>query len=499
MNVALNTRKERFPLEWLAALAGGRWLLPLVFVASLLLSAIALFFDPVIARDASLYIDIAHIANQSGVAVARSQFDWPWFPILLGLLQRFSGVEAETLAHLLCESFTALSCVLVVDMFRRVSPQQAGWAALVVLCLPAFNDYRADILRENGFWCFSLLSVWALLRWDESQQLRMLALSVAATALACFFRLEAVFLFGVLVLFAALRTQRTCAGRGAVLLGVALLFASLGVALVMALHAGLLPGDRVAYYVSRLDLGNLTGGFGVFALQVAEAMPFKYARDDVGLILGLGIGGYFLVRVLGCLGMLAVPFCFGARSLAGERSRPWLAMDLAALLYALVLLLFLYSNLFLSQRYIALLTLLLLPRIVQGVTLISGRWPRLSGVIVAFLVLQALANVVSTSAPKTQLRDAGHWMAENLQASDKIYAEDKRVRFYAGWSVGLEQPTREEALARHGEGAFSYFVLDLKRHPEAQIAALAEQGLTLVASFQNVAGDACGVFRRALP
>lgn len=499
MNVALTDRLRKRNIEWTAKLLEGKSLLVVVFVGSLLLSGIALIFDPVIARDASLYLDIARITAQSGITAARGQFDWPWFPILLGLLQRFSGLGLEPLAHLLCETFSALTCVLVVDVLRRIRPRRAAWAALAVLCLPAFNGYRADILRENGFWCFAFLSLWALVRWDQGRQPRLLLLNLLAIAMACLFRLEAVFLLGGLVLFVALRLQRTALGKGSVLLAIALLFAGLGAALVMALHAGLLPGGRITYYVLRLDLGSLSGGFAAFAAQVADAMPFKYARDDAGLILGLGVAGYFLLRVAGCMGLLLVPFCFGTRSLAGARSRPWLALDLAALLYAAVLLLFLYSNLFLSQRYIALLELLLLPRIVEGLQVISGRWPRLSGVLVVLMLVQALANVVSTSSPKTQLRDAGHWVGEHLQASDGVYTEDKRVKFYAGWNVGPEQLTRAEALARRGDGAFRYFVLDLKRHPDEQIAALAGQGLTLVARFHNASGDACGVFRRDPP
>jgi hypothetical protein len=499
MNIALTEARPASRLDRFAGLTAGKGLLVAVFFASLLLSCIALRFDPVIARDASLYIDIAQLAANAGVEQARGQFDWPWFPILLGLLHKASGLGLEGLAHLLCELFTALTCVLVVDLLRKIRPHYGGWTALAVLALPAFNDYRGDIIRENGFWCFSFLALWAIMRWDQHRRLCWLLLSVLAVCLGCAFRLEAVCLLGSFILFVALRVSGTRASKLWAVAVIAVLFAAIGALLVMALRADLLPGNRVAYYVSQLDASRLIGGFQSFVGQVAAAMPQDYARDDAGQILTLGIAGYFVVRVAGCMGLLLLPFCVGVRIACGDRARPWLLLDLAALAYASVLLLFLFSNLFLSQRYLVLLELLLLPRMVQGLSSLAVRWPRSLVFLVVVLLLQALANVVTFSAPKTQLRDAGYWVGGHLQATDKVYTEDKRVKYYAGWRVGLEQLSREEALSRHGDEAFQFFVLDLKRHPEEQIAVLGRQGLEPIVQFRNAKGDTSGVFRRSRP
>ena len=86
-----------------------------------------------------------------------------------------------------------------------------------------------------------------------------------------------------------------------------------------------------------------------------------------------------------------------------------------------------------------------------------------------------------------------------MQATDKVYTEDKRVKYYAGWRVGLEQLSRDEALSRQGDEAFQFFVLDLKRHPEEQIAVLGRQGLEPIVQFRNAKGDTSGVFRRSRP
>lgn len=499
MSIPLTAVRLDRHLDRLAGLAAGKGLLIAVFVGSLLLSWIALRFDPVIARDASLYIDIARLTAHVGIEQARGQFDWPWFPILLGLLHMASGIGLEVLAHLLCELFTALTCVLVVDLLQRIRLRYGYWAALVVLALPAFNSYRADIIRENGFWCFSFLALWAVTNWDQHRQFRWLALSLLAVCLACVFRLEAVCLLGAFILFVVLRLPVTRAVKVGTVAAITLLFTVLGALLVMELRVGLLPGSRISYYVSRLDVPWLIGGFQSFAGQVAAAMPLDYARDDASLILALGFAGYFVLRVAGCMGIFLLPFCVGVRSAGGDRTRPWLLLDLAALSYSLVLLLFLYSNLFLSQRYLVLLELLLLPRIFLGVHSMAIRWPRSPVILVAILLLQAVANVVSFSAPKTQLRDAGYWVGEYLKATDNVYTEDKRVKYYAGWPVGLEQPRRDEALSRTGDGAFQFFVLDLKKHPEEQIAELGRQGLELIAQFRNTQGDTCGVFHRRQP
>jgi hypothetical protein len=127
----------------------------------------------------------------------------------------------------------------------------------------------------------------------------------------------------------------------------------------------------------------------------------------------------------------------------------------------------------------------------------AQRWPHIRGALVMILVLMAVANVVSLSAPKTHLRDAGHWVGEHLPKTARVFQDDNRVSYYAGWGYGNEALDREQALSLRGDKAYDYFVLDLKRKVEQQLPELEKRGLVPLAEFHNRKGETYVILRRA--
>lgn len=466
-----------------------------VVIGSLLLSYVANAFNPIIARDAALYLDIGRIYLEDGLQASLGRFDWPWFPILIAKLHQLSGVDAETLAAVVCETFTALACVLCVDLVRRTRKELLVWAALVVLAVPAFNVYRGDILRENGFWCFSMLALWAMQGWVLYRRLGYLLLGVLGVMLAAVFRLEAVYLLLVLPVYCVLSVKGSRARRGLIIALALALVGGLATLLVWARSCGYLPPGRVSDYVARLDVKILFERFELFAGQLGQLMPFEYARDDAGQILFAGLCVYLLLKLLNILNILVVPWLLGLRR--EEGGNPWLLMDIALVGYCLILLVFLVDHLFLSLRYVVFAGFLLVPRVARGLQVIAQARPRLKGWLVGALVLLALTNVVSTSAPKTQVRDAGVWIGQHLPRDARLYMEDNRLAYFAGWGYGTETLLRDQALALTGSNAYEYFALSVKLKHRDELDALRAKGLTPIAEFQNRKGEAYVILRRA--
>ncbi|GAB1367803.1 hypothetical protein MASR1M42_03510 [Azonexus hydrophilus] len=69
--------------------------------------------------------------------------------------------------------------------------------------MPAFSSFRDDIIREHGFWFFSVLSIWLAYRWQEHGGWWQALLVQAAIGGAVAFRLEALLLEFALVLWLA--------------------------------------------------------------------------------------------------------------------------------------------------------------------------------------------------------------------------------------------------------------------------------------------------------
>jgi len=139
----------------------------LTFVASLVLSAIAVQFEVTIAKDTALYFDVARTFNEDGLRAAFARFNWPWMSVLFGVTQTLTGLPWEVIGRLWTALFMATGCALMVSLIARRAPQTAWWAVLVVLAMPAFNGFRGDILREHGSWCFSVLAMWLAFEWDR--------------------------------------------------------------------------------------------------------------------------------------------------------------------------------------------------------------------------------------------------------------------------------------------------------------------------------------------
>ncbi|MCG7372707.1 hypothetical protein MHL40_08475 [Pseudomonas luteola] len=464
-----------------------------VFIASLLLSCIAVAYNPIIGRDASMYMDVAGASLVESLPSLLGRFDWPWFSILLGKLYYLTGLPLESLAHIICELLTACACVLLVDLITRERPDARLLMALLVLALPSFNDYRGDILRENGFWFFSILALWLL---SSFKGIIGLFSSCLALAFACFFRLEAIYLIIVPPIVWMIGRQVSVRQKWLWLVIVLSVIVLVIVALVAALHAGLLPQGRVTNYVMRLDVSMLLSNFNHFSLQVAQAMPQAYARDDASLIVLFGLFGYLLYKTASALGFFVVPLLVHRSTANKDQSYSLAIFNVAALGYAFILMVFLVSNLFMSQRYVAFLTMLLLPQISVGLYKLLQRWPYLKTILIVLLILMALANVVSLSAPKTQIRDAGQWIGTHIPKQARVYMEDSRISYYAGWGFSPKVFQRDEAIVKQGSDSFEYFALDLKRSPEEQIQQVTAQGLTLLATFKNDKGETYGVFQR---
>ncbi|MDR2787323.1 MAG: hypothetical protein LBD06_02985 [Candidatus Accumulibacter sp.] len=452
------------------------------------MSLLAVLNQPIVGRDAALYLSISFDPSITDVSSALKRFNWPWYPLCIKFISGLSGLSPEIVARLSCEFMTAIACLLAADIVRRNRPDLAAWAALLVLAVPAFNEYRGEILRENGFWCFSLLALWLMYVMKHARLVSRASLVCLSTILAAAFRFEAVYLFIVLAVVEFSRMHgkllKISVITGGLVLAATILF-SLS-------HRGLLPAGRISAFVNYLDPVKIYGDFSVFTRYAALEMP-KYSYKDTKLIFFIGLCGYLIVKIVSALGVFSLPWALSLRLPEKARALAWDPMTVAAIGYGGILLAFLIGKLFLTGRYAAFLGFLLLPGICAGTRCVARRWPRYSPFIVLLCVILAIANVVSLSEPKIFIRDAGAWIADNLPKDARIYFEDGRIGYYARRYHTRGNASREAALpTEEGNEAYGYFVL--RCQPDSALRQLQERGLHPIRDFRG--GGCVTIFRK---
>jgi len=456
----------------------------LTFFASLVLSAIAAQFEVTIAKDTAFYFDVAQTFNDHGLRATFARFDWPWMSILFAVAHSLTGLPWEAIGRLWTMLFMALACSLMVSVIARRVPGSVWWAVLVVLAMPAFNQYRGDIFREHGMWCFSVLALWLAASWDkQGGWLRAQAMHVAVL-LAALFRLEAVVLMPALILWRLVEIKQPDGMLR--LVQVAVLPALVGMAGLLAVLTldATLTARLQWYLLNLLSPQKLFASFVQLEQQLGEMLRFGTV-EDAGIIILFGFLATLIWKFIRLLGPFTVPFLFrGSWQAWRGYWQQFMPFTLAWVLYFGVMMVFFVQSLFVNGRYASYLNLLAVPLATLAAMTLAKRFPRAGKALVVAGVVVMLTNVISLSAKKTHYIDAARWLAQYAERTDDAYFDDYRMSWYAGWGFkhGSTTLPRAEALGEEHAASLRYYLIEAKpdapwlaewlaRYPERRILA----------------------------
>ncbi|HMM54236.1 MAG TPA: hypothetical protein PKC23_04350 [Candidatus Desulfobacillus sp.] len=464
-------------------------------MGSLLLSLAVHGRGDLIGRDGILYVETARAFLELGPWLPHPGFDWQFFPLLMAGLSALTGLELETAGHLLNAFLLAGACVLAVAMVRQRMPEAAWLACLVALAMPGYNGYRGDLIREHGFWCFSLLAIWLAMRWSASVRWREALACQLALGVAALFRLEAAAFYPALMLWAGLAAPAGQRLRRTFMIGCLPVTGGLLAGIVFGSGLAPLP-SRISAYLDAANPLNKLRLFKEAGDRMQEhVLPYKYSREEAGYILFFGLLSMIPVKFLKMTGVFLVPlaYLFAARPLRAVLSR-WQPLAWAFAAYLLVLAAFITHMLFISARYVSMLSLLAVPFVSAGFWLLLRRWPRWKSLMLALAVLTLAANVVPFSPRKTHIVEAGRWLGANV-ANQRVCLANPRIAYYAGWRID-DNVAEESALDGMIAGnRCDWLALEAGRLESLQAWLVARQ-FGEVRRFENVAGDAVVIARR---
>lgn len=464
---------KRIAHDWFAR-ASNRQYIFVIAIWSLILSALAFYFDPILNRDGMLYVDIARSMQLEAAGLSSDRYGWGFLPLLLSL-GGIVGLDPLVAAILFSVICGVLIPVFVFLLLCRYNQNYRGLALAIACLLPCFSEFRADLLRDSGAWLFMLVSLYSAIRWLESHKIAWSALLLGATFLAFLFRIEMalLFLLGVYVPLAIRyheAPQKGASQKGISLQSYGFALFSFAVLGLMSL-AAYVGYEHAQVYVNNFFHGGPFGTYSEFK-DALSASANKYLNKDLGVFVFFGFFSLVIFKIISMLGIFTLPACL---SLPHRRYRQVLQVDSGLTLFAMGLFflpvgIFIFMNTFILSRYVMPIVIAMLPLVYVGIIAlwsdVHARHGR--GVFVAIAVLAALSSVTSVSPGKKYIKDTGRWVAERRNELLPLQIRDARISFYAnqGYTINEVFSSEDYSLALGQAYRAVVFTFDVKEGGE---------------------------------
>jgi hypothetical protein len=224
----------------------------LLAIASSLLAAALVFAQGTpVNNDAYTYVRVAELFLHDGIGAAFAHYPWASYSalfahlILFGLDLFSAGLVINALFYaLIAAAFVGLVSTLTTQWSPRERTGALLFAAAVICLYPQLNEYRTMLLRDVGFWAFTLLALQQLIGVARASEASAFWRSAVAFVLslgaALLFRVEALaYLLLSPCLFFVLRDSQGTRRLGDAARLFALILFVAALAAVMAALAGL--------------------------------------------------------------------------------------------------------------------------------------------------------------------------------------------------------------------------------------------------------------------
>ena len=487
-------------------------------ILSLAFSVCAHLADPLLNADGILYLRTAQAFLTDGVAGAFGLYEWPWYSIAIGLLHKLCGISLHLAAQTINAALVSLMVVAFLSLCREAGGDRMTliFAAMLVLAHSGLNEYRNFVVRDFGFWAFSLLSLLALMRCVRRERHKD-ALLWSGFVLAAFsFRTEAL-LLALLGPFSAFASHAPWKRRCIAYLKLnwvilALIFLGTASLLIypdiLERFAAASVYQKWAYHL--LEMKNEI----VRSLAELSATMFNEHGEDFHLLFLLsGLAAIVVAEFLAALGApVAAVLAYGFWKLrlnAPTHIRwPILLYAGASLVYLSGFVLF-YR--FLQGRHPMLLALLAMLPAPFFLRQIHSKAIHLNRQRVFFFALAIVLGTslvdgfVSFGHSKRHLLDALAWMEENAGGDKAVRTNSQNLAFHSGRSVDWDEVLLFEKEGERAiealENSDGYWLVEV-RHDEPELeAALSKKakggGLLELSRFANSRGDRVIVYREA--
>lgn len=463
----------------------------MTFMLSIALSLASLSYRASMNPDGMVHIMTGRIFIEEGFLPALEFFDWPFFSILIGIVGYILPISYEAAGHLLNILMLSTTCVLLVKIIQRYVPNSIWIACLVVLALPGLNENRHEVMREDGAWMFLILAIWLAIR--EPKKVTLLnAIGPALSLFAAFlFRAEMIAFYPALILWQwyALQENRSLPNTAKLFALPALTF---GIFLVSFLSFNLDENlARARFFIGMLDINTILIEFYEKSKIIdSQIVNPGWLKSEGPAILAWGMIGYAFNSYLEVCYALCIPLVIGTYWII-KNNKSLSPFGLLFIVYAAVLLTFVFRQYFLTDRYTAPLGILSLPLIAYGVSQLYLMRSKVAAYLVtALLIINVLDNIITTGDQDTHIVQAGHWLQENNIPESETYIDFARIAYHADWvryNFKFDEPNQERRDLAYNDPKIRYMTL-WRHNSDEELKWQEGKNLILVAEFVNSKG-----------
>jgi Dolichyl-phosphate-mannose-protein mannosyltransferase len=145
--------------------------------------------------DSVLYFEMARLISAGQFQDAIKLFNWPLYPSLIALIHKLTTFGIHTSAQILNAGLFSLCCYGFVRLIQTCGGGEkvVGYATLLLFSsIYIVGDVLPMLLRDQGFWAFSMLSYLFLIRFYHKQKLQDAIFWQISIIIATLFRVEGI-------------------------------------------------------------------------------------------------------------------------------------------------------------------------------------------------------------------------------------------------------------------------------------------------------------------
>jgi hypothetical protein len=445
------------------------------------------------------YLAIADIYLKQGFVASLSAFDqWPFYSILIAWIHTLLGISLLSAAYTVNGFLDLLTVLVFIHLCRVLGllPTKMWVAALTILVFHSLNAYRADIIRDHGYWLFMLLSILMLLQFCRHFQWRYAFAWALGSVFATLFRLEGGVLM-VMIPFAVFALT-DCRWKERCYAFIKLNALNLGFLLAVVLGLWLSPHHHfesgrlmrlIAYPQSIFTQALQHWREHIEGLRLHVLVPDSY--PDAPLFLLFGMLGVYVSNFLCAFSWAyAIGAAYAFFDLRVRVMRiTHLVLGAYVVINIMITMAFYFHQMFFSERYLFPIALILLCYVPFGLLALYSRccnYPYkihriLFALVCVFMLGMLISNLYAFGHSKRYIAEASMWIEQHSVPADVIYTNQAQLTHLAsrdtvGWDPNAKYFFAMEQLPQKPwkSGSYRYVMLALN---DSQAEKVVEKAL----------------------
>lgn len=421
-----------------------RWHYLLAGLASIMLSAWSAFVTSIPNPDAVLYLRAAEYFSTGQWTEGLSVYRWPFYSLLISAIISVTGINALLAAQAVNALLIVGTTTAFIALASRLTNGDKAFvtiAAIMIVFQPQLMELRPSIIRDNGYLCFFLTSIYLAVADNQEPSMRRKVALVLSLLLATLFRVEGFYLALLVAVYYGLVRLRTVTQQASVIA----IFVGM-VAAALPIIFGIWASGTFMTWIS----GNLVPEHNPFftpeILHRVETLEKDVLNLGTGsgwkayvsIVIGLAI--FQIVRALTPVYAILAFFAFLPHRLLPRRATLPVVWFAAAQLPMLFLFTFIMA--LLDWRYAMGFALVLMLAVVATVT---ASWrellmARTRAFFVFPLIVITFAVGWALEIPKpgksVHYKEAANWIRQNVPAGAHIWMNEPRIAYFAGLTYG---------------------------------------------------------------